>query len=117
MARCWGGSGGDGRRGARGGSFPGRGGGWGPARPGARVWLLLALPGIAALHLLLKRALDILATVQAGSPFVLENAGRLRTIAWCLLAMQVTDLALGAASQVVAAAHARIDWDFSLVGW
>jgi hypothetical protein len=85
--------------------------------PALRIWLLMTLPGIAALHLLLRRALDILATVRLGNPFVLENAARLRTIAWCLLVVQVANLGQGVMARVAAAAHAEIDSDVSLVGW
>ncbi len=57
--------------------------------PTLRVWMLLAIPVIAAVHLLYTRLLAMIGTVRAGDPFVPENAVRLKTIAWCLLAVQI----------------------------
>lgn len=85
--------------------------------PAVRVWMVLTLPAIAALHILFRRTLELLATVQVGSPFVAENAARLRTMAWCLVIVQATQLVHGVMSAVAEAAHADMDWDFSPVGW
>ena len=85
--------------------------------PTVRVWLLLALPGVAAIHLLFVRTLDILRAVRLGHPFEAENAARLRTMAWCLLVVQLLQLANGVMSRIATIAHARINWEPSLVGW
>ena len=85
--------------------------------PAIRVWLVLAIPMVAALHIVFRRLLAIVGTVKQGDPFVVENAARLRTIAWCLLAVQVFDLTFGALVRIAAAADADIDWEFSLNGW
>lgn len=85
--------------------------------PTVRIWLVLALPAVVAVHIVLRRLLDIVGTVQQGDPFVAENAGRLRTIAWCLLAVQVLGLVFGVMVRIAAVADAEIDWDFSLNGW
>lgn len=85
--------------------------------PAVRIWLILALPMIGALHIVFQRLLAIVGTVQQGDPFVIENAARLRTIAWCLLAVQAFDLSFGVLARLAAVADAEIDWDFSLNGW
>ena len=50
--------------------------------PTLRIWLVLALPMIAAVHVSLSRMLAVVETVRSGDPFVPENAVRLKTIAW-----------------------------------
>jgi Protein of unknown function (DUF2975) len=85
--------------------------------PALRVWMLLALPAIAALHVLLSRLLAMVETVRVGDPFVPENAARMKTIAWCLLALQLLHLAYGAMAAIVNAAGSNIQWTFSPIGW
>ncbi|MDB5433083.1 MAG: hypothetical protein JWP35_4199 [Caulobacter sp.] len=82
-----------------------------------RVWMAFALPMLAAVHIMLTRLLAIVDTVGAGTPFVPENASRMKTIAWCLLAVQGFDLVCGAMSAIMNAAGSRIDWHFNLTGW
>lgn len=85
--------------------------------PALRVWMLLAIPAIAAVHVLLSRLLEMVGTVRAGDPFVPENAARLTTIAWCMLGIQLFDLVCGALAATMNAAGSNIDWSFSLNGW
>lgn len=85
--------------------------------PVLRVWLVLALPMIAAVHVLLSRLLAVVETVGSGDPFVPENAARLSTIAWCVLVTQMLELAFGALAATMNAAGSNIDWKFSLTGW
>ena len=82
-----------------------------------RVWVLLAAPVIAAVHIQLSRLLDMAATVRAGDPFVPENAVRMKTIAWCLLVIQIFDLVNGFMVSLMNAAGSRMDWSFSATGW
>jgi hypothetical protein len=60
--------------------------------PVLRMWFVLALLMVAAVHVLLSRLLAVVETVRAGDPFVAENAVRLKTIAWCVLATQLLHL-------------------------
>lgn len=85
--------------------------------PTVRMWLVLGAPLVAAVHVLLSRLLEIVGTVRLGHPFVPENAVRLKTIAWCLLLVQLLHLTFGVMVKIVAAANVEMDWDFSLVGW
>lgn len=85
--------------------------------PTLRVWMLLAVPLIAAAHILYSRLLAMIETVRAGDPFVPENAVRLKVIAWCLLGGQVFDLACGVMAAIMNAAGSNIDWSFSATGW
>jgi hypothetical protein len=84
--------------------------------PTLRLWLVLGLGMIAASHVMFCRLLDIVGTVRAGDPFVADNAARLKTIAWCMLALQLLHLTFGVMAAVMNAAGSNIDFDFSLTG-
>ena len=86
--------------------------------PVMRVWVLAGLPMFAAVHVMLSRLLAMVETVRAGDPFVPENAARMKTIAWCLLVVQLFELACGLFIAILSRAGADIgDWDPSLSGW
>lgn len=85
--------------------------------PVLRIWLVLALPMVAAIHVTLSRLLAIVETVRSGDPFVPENAVRLKTIAWCVLTTELLRLAFGVMAAAMNAAGSNINWDFSATGW
>ena len=85
--------------------------------PVFRVWLVLALPMVAAVHVQLTKLLEIVRTVDLGDPFVPENAARLKTIAWALLVVQVLHLVFGVMVRIAAEANADMSWSFSITGW
>jgi hypothetical protein len=86
--------------------------------PTMRIWVLAGLPMFAAVHVMLSRLLAMVETVRAGDPFVPENAVRMRTIAWCMLVVQLFELACGVFIAILSRAGADIgDWDPSLSGW
>ena len=85
--------------------------------PTLRLWVLVGLPMFAAIHVLVSRLLAMVDTVRAGEPFVPDNAIRLKTIAWCLLGIQLFDLACGVFAGIISSAGAKIDWSPSLSGW
>jgi hypothetical protein len=82
-----------------------------------RLWMLLALPALAGVHVMLSRLLQMVETVGVGDPFVPENGARLTTIAWCMLGLQLFHLACGALAATMNAAGSDIDWTFSPTGW
>lgn len=85
--------------------------------PTLRVWMLLSVPVIWIVHVMLSRLLDMVATVRMGDPFVPGNAIRMKTIAWCLLGLQLFHLLCGAMAATMNAAGSNIDWSFSATGW
>ena len=85
--------------------------------PALRIWMVLALPYVAAVHIMLTRLLAMVDTVRLGNPFVPENAARLKTIAWCLLACQLLHLVFGGMVRIAASANAHMDWRFNSSGW
>jgi hypothetical protein len=92
------------------------------ARPGMlmavlRTWMLISVPVVAAVHIMLSRLLAMIETLRAGDPFVPENAVRMKTIAWCLLGVQLFNLVCGVMAAAMNAAGSRIEWSFSATGW
>ena len=85
--------------------------------PTLRVWMLLGVPLFAAVHVLLSRLLAIVETVRAGDPFVADNARRLKTVAWCVLVVQLLHLSFGVFAGIARSANADVDWSFSSTGW
>lgn len=85
--------------------------------PTLRLWMVLVLPMIGAVHIMFSRLLAMIETVRTGDPFVPENAVRMKTIAWCLLAVQLLGLLFGVMAAIMNAAGSTIDWEFSMDGW
>jgi Protein of unknown function (DUF2975) len=86
--------------------------------PTLRIWVMAGLPMFAAVHIMLSRLLAMIEAVRAGDPFVPENAARMKTIAWCLLVVQLFDLSCGIFAGILSRAGAQdVDWSPSLSGW
>lgn len=89
--------------------------------PTLRIWMVLVLPMVAAVHVVLTRVLAVVETVRGGDPFVPDNAERLKTIAWCMLAVQLLGIVYGALAGAMNAAGSNIDWvpglGDALSGW
>ena len=89
--------------------------------------LILALRTVAVLglvtiplnYIVLKRLLGMVDTVRAGDPFVAANAERLQAIAWCLLALQILSMVIGAIGKAISSPQHPVDLDagFSINGW
>ena len=86
---------------------------------GLHVIAVIGLVAIPLNYILLKRLLAIVETVRAGDPFVAANAGRLQTIAWVLLALQLLSLVIDAIAETVSTPAHPLDLDagFSISGW
>jgi DUF2975 family protein len=86
---------------------------------GLRAVAALGLATIPLNYVVLKRLLAIVGTVREGDPFVAENAARLQTIAWLLLALQLFSIVIGAIGKAVSTpAHpVHLDAGFSINGW
>jgi hypothetical protein len=86
--------------------------------PTLRLWVVVGLPMFAAVHVMLSRLLAMVDSVRAGDPFAPENASRMTAIAWCLLVVQLFDLACGLFAGILTRAGARdVEWSPSLGGW
>jgi hypothetical protein len=70
-------------------------------------------------HIVLTRLLALVDTVGRSDPFVVENAMRLRTMAWAVLGLEILHLAVGI---IVSSVSSReqpldVDWSFSFTRW
>ena len=83
--------------------------------------LIMVVGGVCApnAHAIVARLLWIVETVRAGDPFVTENAARLQTIAWSVLALELARfLIVGIANSVSTAARPiHIDLNLSVTPW
>jgi hypothetical protein len=80
------------------------------------VFGILAVPLLANV---LKQLLAIVDTVRSGNPFVSENAGRLQTIAWSVLGLEVVHVIIGLIVRGVAfnGQPINIGWELSGTRW
>jgi hypothetical protein len=85
--------------------------------PVLRLWMVVAMAMVAAVHVFLSRLLAVVDSVRAGDPFVAANALRLRTMAVCGLVIEALRLVFGLFAATMNAAGSNIDWQFSLTGW
>lgn len=87
------------------------------AFPAITVILGLILIGAVLAILFLRQIIAIVDSVRIGSPFIPENARRLRKAAWLVLAMEGLAVVAGSIGAwihtVMPKADARIDIDFS----
>src|SRR3954453_8628652 len=56
---------------------------------GMRGIMAIGILGVPVAYVVLPKLLEIVASVRAGQPFSVENAVRLRTIAWAQLGLEV----------------------------
>ena len=81
---------------------------------GLRAIAVIGLVTIPINHLILKRLLALVATVRVG-----DNASRLKSIAWALLALQLLGLVIAAIAEAISTPAHPVDIDagFSVNGW
>lgn len=87
------------------------------ALTGARWLLLIGIAMGAAVHRLLPALASLLDAIDAGDPFADTSAAHLRTIAWCLAALQLTALpAIALRTTVPELGTAAPDGSISITG-
>jgi hypothetical protein len=86
---------------------------------GMRMVAFIGLLAVPLMHVILERLLNIVETVRAGDPFIVDNAHRLQTIAWTILGIQVLHLVIGfiATRTRSEVQQLDIDWNFSITPW
>jgi hypothetical protein len=84
-----------------------------------RAIMVLGIVGVPFGHVVFSRLLRIVESVRAGAPFTVDNAGRLRTIAWALLALQLLHVCVAAIAAALArrGVPLRVGGHFQLGGW
>jgi hypothetical protein len=86
---------------------------------GMRLIMVVGILAAPVTNAILTRLLSIVETVRAGDPFVTENASRLQTIAWSVLALELTRfVVVGIANSVSTPARpVHIDLNLSVTPW
>ena len=86
---------------------------------GARLIIVVGFAAAAIFYIILQRLLEIVDTVRAGDPFIVENAGRLRKIAWALLGMELLHHVVGAIAAAISTDAVPLDigWGLSPTRW
>ncbi len=93
----------------------------GPERvvAGMRAIMVIGVVGTPIAYVVFSRLLRIVESVRTGEPFTMDNAGRLRTIAWALLGLELLHICVVAIASAVSTKEMplRINGNFDLTGW
>ena len=86
---------------------------------GMRAIMVIGIVGIPIAYVVFSRLLRIVESVRAGEPFTMDNAGRLRTIAWALLGLELLHICVVAIASAVSTKEVplRLNGNFHLAGW
>jgi DUF2975 family protein len=86
---------------------------------GMRAIMVIGIVGIPTAYVVLSRLLRIVGSVRTGEPFTMENAGRLRTIAWALLGLELLHICVVAIASAVSTKEVplRINGNLHPIGW
>jgi hypothetical protein len=93
---------------------------------GMRIVLVLFMASVGVTHVLLWKLRAIVASVKLGEVFSLANAGRIRTMAWALVGLELLKVALALAAaatlrlsqaNVVPGKQMELDPAFSFSPW
>ena len=86
---------------------------------GMRAIMVIGIASVPITWVFFSRLLRIVGSVRAGEPFQVENARRLRVIAWALLVLQVLHLSVVAIASAVSTKDVplHISSNFNPTGW
>ena len=86
---------------------------------GMRAIMVIGIVGTPIAYVVFSRLLRIVESVRTGEPFTMDNAGRLRTIAWALLGLELLHICVVAIASAVSTKEMplRINGNFDLTGW
>lgn len=86
---------------------------------GMRAIMVIGIVGTPIAYVVFSRLLRIVESVRTGEPFTMDNAGRLRTIAWALLGLELLHICVVAIASAVSTNEVplRINSNFDLTGW
>jgi hypothetical protein len=95
---------------------------WPPSSAAAfavRGIMVVGIAGAFVVHRVLTLLLQVVESVQTGDPFVLDNAERLRSIAWWMLGGELLHLVVGALARLAStpAQELDLDWNLSFTPW
>ena len=86
---------------------------------GMRGIMVVGIVGTPIAFVVFSRLLKIVESVRTGEPFIMDNAGRLRTIACALLGLELLHICVVAIASAVSTEEVplRINGNFDLTGW
>ena len=86
---------------------------------GMRAIMLIGIVGTPIAYVVFSLLLRIVESVRTGEPFIMDNAGRLKTIAWALLGLELLHIFVVAIASAVSTKEVplRINGNFDLTGW
>ncbi|MGH9502729.1 MAG: DUF2975 domain-containing protein [Terriglobales bacterium] len=86
---------------------------------GMRAIMVIGIAGTPIAYVVFSRLLRIVESVRTGEPFTMDNAGRLETIAWALLGVELLHICVVAIASAVSTQGVplRINGNFDLTGW
>ena len=86
---------------------------------GMRGIMIIGILATPVVHVVFKRLLTIVETVNAGDPFVVENAARLQVIAWSIVGLELMHVAVVILANGVWVGTQKVDIGakFSITPW
>jgi hypothetical protein len=86
---------------------------------GMRAIMVIGIASTPITWAVFSRLLRIVESVRAGEPFTVDNAGRLRTVAWALFGLELLHICVVAIASAVSTKEVplHISGDFDLTGW
>jgi hypothetical protein len=84
-----------------------------------RSIMLIGIVSVPIAFVVFRQLLRIVRSVRAGEPFTVENAGRLKVIAWALFALEVLHICVAAIASAVSTKEVPLHLgdDFNLTSW
>jgi hypothetical protein len=86
---------------------------------GMRAIMVIGIVGTPIAYVVFSRLLRIVESVRTGEPFTVDNAGRLRTVAWALFGLELLHICVVAIASAVSTKELplHISGNFDLTGW
>jgi hypothetical protein len=86
---------------------------------GMRAVIAAGIVSVPVAWLILRELARIVETVRAREPFSFENAQRVRTIAWALLALQMAEVGVSLIGRAISAPETelKLGSPFAVTGW
>jgi hypothetical protein len=86
---------------------------------GMRAIMVIGIAGVPISYLVFSRLLRIVESVRRGEAFTSDNAGRLRTIAWAMVGLEVLHICVVAIASAVSSKEVplHINGNFHITGW
>ena len=86
---------------------------------GMRAIMVIGIGGTPIAYVVFSLLLRIVESVRTGEAFSTDNAGRLRTIAWAMVGLEVLHICVVAIASAVSTKEVplRINGNFDITGW